>query len=43
MSLTNKKISIIIDYTTIANIIYIVKPSGVNYYGKGLNKTTIFI
>jgi ActR/RegA family two-component response regulator len=43
MSLTNNKISIIINYTTIANIVYAVKPSGVDYYGKGLNETTIFI
>ena len=43
MSLTNKKISFIIDYTKIANIVYAIKPSGVNYYGKGLNETTIFI
>lgn len=43
MSLTNNKISIIIDYITIANIVHTEKFPGVNYYGKGLNETTIFI
>lgn len=43
MSLTNNKISIIIDYIKIASNVLAVKFPGVNYYGKGLNETMIFI
>ena len=43
MSLTNNKISIIIDYTKNVNKFFTVKSFGDNNYGKGLNETIVFI